>query len=472
MPRVHAFTDDALGTHDAVGLVEALHRGEVSAPEVVEAAVARTEAVDPALGAVAWRAYDRARAEARALRGGYFAGVPGFVKDNVDVEGLPTLQGTDAYVGRPAPRDGDFARMYHATGLVTLGKTRLSEYGFNAAVEHPRLGPVRNPWAPERTAGASSAGAAALVAAGAVPIAHANDGGGSIRIPASCCGLVGLKVSRGRVPALAQAWEGAAVEGVVSHTVADTAAVLDAISQADPLGWWNAPAPARPFADEVGADPGSLRIAVLTETALGLPTAPACEEAVQGAVAALEAAGHRVVDVVPDFAIEAFIANFVTVVNSGLAAYDDRVDWSKVEEHNRLSREAAGTIDCISYAKAVIALQAWTRTVNAQWGDGFDVLVTPTMAIEPAPAGQILREVQADPGGISPTVLHSVLFTAVFNMNGLPAISLPLHQSADSGLPIGVQLVAGPWQESTLIQLSAQLEQAMPWNDRHPSLQA
>jgi amidase len=159
----------------------------------------------------------------------------------------------------------------------------------------------------------------------------------------------------------------------------------------------------------------------------------------------------------------------VTVVNSGLAAFEGKVDWSAVEEHNRLSRERAGELDAITYAGAVASLQAWTRRVNAQWGDQFDVLLTPTMAIEPAPAGQILSEVQADPGGISATVLHSVLFTAVFNMNGLPAISVPVHQS-DTGLPVGVQLVAGPWDEATLIRLASQLEVALPWSDRHPTV--
>lgn len=466
----------------ALGLAAAIRAKDISPSEALEETLRRVDALDPRINSVTWRDDEDARRRAKVADDVVastpsedlppFCGVPIPIKDLTPVAGWPTTYGSAGASDDPSPESDLVVTAFERAGFVLAGRTNTPEFGPITAAENVRYGISRNPWNPDHTPGGSSGGAAAVTAAGMYPIAHANDGGGSIRIPASCCGLVGLKVSRGRVPALAQAWEGAAVEGVVSHTVADTAAVLDAISQADPLGWWNAPAPARPFADEVGADPGSLRIAVLTETALGLPTAPACEEAVQGAVAALEAAGHRVVDVVPDFAIEAFIANFVTVVNSGLAAYDDRVDWSKVEEHNRLSREAAGTIDCISYAKAVIALQAWTRTVNAQWGDGFDVLVTPTMAIEPAPAGQILREVQADPGGISPTVLHSVLFTAVFNMNGLPAISLPLHQSADSGLPIGVQLVAGPWQESTLIQLSAQLEQAMPWNDRHPSLQA
>ncbi|HYF73056.1 MAG TPA: amidase family protein, partial [Nocardioides sp.] len=182
MTRVHAFGDDALGSLDAVGLVEA--------------AIARTERLQPELGAVAHAAFDRARAEARDPRGGYFAGVPSFFKDNVDVAGMPTQQGCDAFRGRPPARDGDFARMFLATGLVPLGKTQLSEFGFSPSAEHPRLGPVRSPWDTARTAGASSAGTAALVAAGAVPISHGNDGGGSIRIPASVNGLVGLKPTR------------------------------------------------------------------------------------------------------------------------------------------------------------------------------------------------------------------------------------------------------------------------------------
>ena len=199
MEPLHAFGDDALGDLDAVGLVAALHAGRVSVPEVVEAAIARTEAVDPEVNAVAFRAFDRARVEAREPRDGFFAGVPTFVKDNVDVAGMPTQQGSDAFVARPARADGDFARMYLDTGLVPLGKTQLSEFGFSAAAEHVRIGPVRSPWHRDHSAGASSAGSSALVAAGAVPIAHANDGGGSIRIPASVNGLVGLKPTRDRL---------------------------------------------------------------------------------------------------------------------------------------------------------------------------------------------------------------------------------------------------------------------------------
>jgi amidase len=202
MSRIHAFGDDALADLDAVGLVEKLRAGEVSPHELVEAAIARTGAVNPTLNGLAFEAFDRARARAEARRpyGGYFDGVPSFIKDNVAVEGMATMQGTDAWDPRPMPSNGEFARVFLATGLVPLGKTQMSEFGFSGSAEHPRIGPVRNPWNPEYTAGASSSGSAAFVAAGVVPMAHANDGGGSIRIPAACNGLVGLKPSRGRLP--------------------------------------------------------------------------------------------------------------------------------------------------------------------------------------------------------------------------------------------------------------------------------
>jgi amidase len=227
MTRVHAFGDDALGDLDAVGLVSRIQDRGLSVPEVVEAAIARVERVDPQLNAVAHAAFDRARDEARSPRGGYFAGVPTFLKDNVDVARMPTQQGSDAFVGRVQPRDGDLARMLLATGPVPLGKTRLSEFGFSASAEHPRLGAVRSPWNTDHTAGASSAGSAALVAAGAVPLAHANDGGGSIRIPAAVNGLVGLKPSRDRL-AQDKLMRDMPVrivsDGVLTRSVRDTAA--------------------------------------------------------------------------------------------------------------------------------------------------------------------------------------------------------------------------------------------------------
>jgi amidase len=231
MSRIHAFGDDALGDLDAVGLVDALRSGKVSALELVDAAIARTEAVNPKLNGLAYEAFDRARVRATSTRpyGGYFDGVPSYIKDNVAVAGMPTMQGTDAWDPRPMPTDGAFARVFLGTGLVPLGRTQMSEFGFSGSAEHPRIGPVRNPWNPEHTAGASSSGSAAFVAAGVVPIAHANDGGGSIRIPASCNGLVGLKPTRGRLPLdkeTARMPLHLVSNGVVSRSVRDTAAFL------------------------------------------------------------------------------------------------------------------------------------------------------------------------------------------------------------------------------------------------------
>ena len=228
MRRVHAFGDDALGDLDAVGLADAIRAGSVGRADVIEAAIARTEAVDPALNGLAYAAFEQARSAATATAGsGFFSGVPTFVKDNVDVAGQPTMRGTDAWTPQNAVADGEFTRVFLATGPTSVGKTQLSEFGFSASAEHPRLGPVRNPWDTDHTAGASSSGSGAFVAAGVVPIAHANDGGGSIRIPAACNGIVGLKPSRGRLPLDAELRRmpvGIVANGVLTRSVRDTAA--------------------------------------------------------------------------------------------------------------------------------------------------------------------------------------------------------------------------------------------------------
>ena len=291
MRHVHAFGDDALGHLDAVGVSEAIQTGRVSRAEVVEAAIARTEAVNPALNGLAYKAFDRARAEAAApARVGLFSGVPTFIKDNVDVAGLPTMRGTDAWPPRPAQADGDFARMYLATGVTPLGKTQMSEYGFSASAEHPRLGPVRNPWNTDHTAGASSSGSGAFVAAGVVPIAHANDGGGSIRIPASCNGLVGLKPSRGRLPLdkeVRQMPIRVVANGVVSRSVRDTAAFY---AEAERI-WPTAKLPRIGHVRHAGTR--RLRIAVVTRSLLR-ESSPEVRELTLKSAALLEELGHRV----------------------------------------------------------------------------------------------------------------------------------------------------------------------------------
>ena len=295
MSRTHAFGDDALGDLDAVGLVEALRAGTVSAPELVESAIARTEAVNPTLNGLAYEAFDRARQRANAARpyGGFFDGVPTFFKDNVAVAGMPTMQGTDAWEPRPMRADGPFARVFLATGLVPLGKTQMSEFGFSGSAEHPRIGPVRNPWNPDHTAGASSSGAAAFVAAGVVPIAHANDGGGSIRIPAAVNGLVGLKPTRGRLPLDEQAAQmplHLVANGVISRSVRDTAAFLREAERV----YRNPKLP--PIGDVTHAGKQRLRIAVCTKSVLR-EASPEVRELTLKSAALLESLGHKVTEI-------------------------------------------------------------------------------------------------------------------------------------------------------------------------------
>ena len=290
MARLHAFTDDALGDLDAVGITEALAAGRVSIPEVVEAAIARTERVGPVLNAVAVECFDRARAEAADPRGGFFAGVPTFLKDNVDLAGLPTMQGTDAFDPRPAKRDGDFARMFLATGLVPIGKTQLSEYGFSASAEHARLGAVRSPWSTDHTAGASSAGTGALVAAGAVPLAHGNDGGGSIRIPAAVNGLVGLKPTRGRLAQdrpLRQMPVRIVSDGVLTRSVRDTAAFLREAERV------YRDLRLAPVGDVRGPGRARRTVAVVTE-GIDVSATPEVDRLTRQTAGLLESLGHRV----------------------------------------------------------------------------------------------------------------------------------------------------------------------------------
>ncbi len=448
---------------------------KVSPVEVLDETLARIDKYNPALNAVIWRNDDEARAEAKrqadvVAKGAKdlppFLGVPIPIKDLTAAAGQPLTYGSKAASDAPQVEDELVVAAFRRGGMILTGRTNTPEFGPLTAAENERYGITRNPWNTDHSPGGSSGGAAASTAAGIFPVGHANDGGGSIRIPASCCGLVGLKVSRARVPGLTMNWEGAAVEGVVTHTVADTAAILDLISTSDPLCWYNAPPPARPFLEEVGADPGKLRIGLVEAAPLGLPLADACRDAVLAAGRTLEGLGHAVAPAALDFDLEA-LGPFITTVNASFT--QENVDWDKVEAHNKISHQRGLEENSINYVKAIGALQIWSRAIVARWGDEFDVLLTPTMSIEPPPAGQVLGEVKADPENPSPSVFAMVAFTAVFNLTGLPAISLPLHQAA-SGLPVGVQLIERPFNDAGLLRLAAQLEQAMPWKDRHPAL--
>ena len=330
---------------------------------------------------------------------------------------------------------------------MLCGRTNTPEFGPLTVAENTRYGITRNPWDPTRSPGGSSGGAAAAVAAGMFPIAHATDGGGSIRIPASYCGLVGLKPSRGRVPRLAQGWLGGIVEGVVSRDVADSAAVLDAIARWDPLAWYNAPAPARAFAEEADTPPGQLRIGLMAQAPLGIPTAEECTAGARATAAALEALGHLVEEVEVPTISEQMIPSFIVLTQGGLADYDG-IDWSAVEPHIAHQRRLSGEISAYDYVLAARTLELLSRREVARWGRDFDVLLTPTSAILPPLAGAILEAQHAAPDQPVPDVVASVSFTAFGNVTGLPAISLPLH-ATDEGLPVGIQLTGGPWQEAT-----------------------
>jgi amidase len=463
----------------ALSVAASIKAKEVSPVEVLEAALERADEVNDKVNALIWRNDDEARAmakkaEQQLLHGRPedlppFLGVPLPIKDLTPVAGWPVTFGSSAGPGGISDESELVVDALRRAGFILTGRTNTPEFGPITVTENVRYGVTRNPWDLGRTPGGSSGGAAAATAAGIFSAAHGNDGGGSIRIPASCCGLVGLKVSRGRVPALTTPWEGGAVPGVVTWDVADTAAILDVTCGPDRGQWYNAPAPERPFRDEVGTSPGRLRIGLVDEAPFGLPMEPVCAEAAAAAASALEGLGHHVERVpldVPDEIIEPFF----NVANSGLAGYAG-IDWDQAEPHVRANRAAAMAVDSLTYVASVGLLQKLSRQIVGRWGREFDIMVTPTMTIEPPAAGEVLAAVHGSATGGEPAlqVFQMAVLTSGFNVTGQPAISLPTHVT-DGGLPIGVQLVAGPWEEALLLRVAAQLEQALPWGGRRPKL--
>jgi amidase len=462
MRPIHAFGDDALGHLDAVGLIEALRAGRVDRAEVVEAAIARAEAVNPALNGLAYEAFGRARAQAAApAHSGYFSGVPTFIKDNVDVGGLPTMRGTDAWPPRPADADSEFARTYLATGMTPLGKTQMSEYGFSASAEHPRLGPVRNPWNTDHTAGASSSGSGAFVAAGVVPIAHANDGGGSIRIPASCNGLVGLKPSRGRLPLdkeVRQMPIRIVANGVLSRSVRDTAAFYREVERV----WPAKKLPA--IGDVKHAGTQRLRIAVITHSLLR-ESSPEVRELTLKSAGLLEELGHRVDHLERPPVPNSFVPDFV--LYWGLLAMGqiqqnkrtfDGFDVARLDNLSRgLDRHARRNLHRIPLALLRLSR---THRHTARLARTYDVVLTPTLADEPPQIGYL--DPMADYEQIIDRLQEWVAFTPLQNVTGEPAISLPLAVSA-AGLPIGLMFSAALGREARLLELAYELEDARPW---------
>lgn len=462
MRHVSAFTDDALGDHDAVALVDALRTGRVSAAELVEAAIARTEAVNPVLNGLAHATFDRAREQARSGGSGYFDGVPTFFKDNVDVEGMPTMQGTDAWNPVPHVRHGEFAEFYLATGLIPLGKTQLSEFGFSGSAEHPRIGAVRNPWDTEFTAGASSSGSGAFVASGVVPIAHANDGGGSIRIPAACNGLVGLKPSRGRLPQdkMSRQMPVRLInDGVLTRSVRDTAAFY---REAERI-WRNRSLP--PIGAVTGPGRDRLRVAAVTRS-INRDASESVRDRTLETAALLSDLGHRV-DLLDESPIpKKFVDDFLlywaslamALVRTGQRTFGKSFDPSRLDNLTLgLARHASRNLHRLPVA--ITRLRRLSR-VTARFYQDYDVLLTPTLAEETPRIGHL--DPTADYQQVIDRLVDWAAFTPLQNATGEPAVSLPLAES-ENGMPLGMMLAAPVGHERRLLELSYELEAAKPF---------
>ena len=469
---------------DALGLADLVRRREVAATELVDSAIDAIERIDGRLNAVTAKLYDQARDRARRVNlDAPFAGVPYLLKDlRAACAGTPTSGGSALLRNAVAEYDSEIVSRQRRAGLICVGKSNTPEFGLTATTEPHAFGPTRNPWDLDRTPGGSSGGSAAAVAAQIVPIAHASDGGGSIRIPASCCGLFGLKPTRGRNPLGPDAGDvmnGLVVEHALTISVRDSAALLDATAGPDVGDPYWAPPPRRPFLQEVGADPGRLRVAFSAESRMGTPVAPECVEAVEATAKLLEELGHEVEHGVPDYDDRAFQSAFTTIWFSNLAATVDGLSQvigrpvveEDLEPFTWSLRCRGATHTAAEYVAAVAEIQMASRRV-ARFFDRYDVWLTPTVASPPPSLGYLHPgpgETDLRPYGRR--VREFVPFTQLANATGQPAASVPLHWTSE-GLPIGVQFAAGFGDEATLFRLASQLEECRPWRNRKPSVLA
>ena len=468
---------------DATAQAQLVATGDVSAAELAEAAIERITEFDPALNAVNYRWFDHGRDLAQTVDrdkpATTFAGVPFLLKDlHTFYAGFPISNGNKAM--KAANFTPNFSttlvERFAAQRLVFLGRTTSPEWGSVPVTEAEAWGISRNPWNTDHTCGGSSGGSAAAVAAGMVPVAHASDGGGSIRIPASCCGLVGLKVSQGRITVGPTRLEtNLGVELCVSRSVRDTAAMLDAVHGPGVGDLVIAPAPSRPYLDEMNAPTGRLRIGFVTTKFTGEPIHPDCVEAVEKTAALLESLGHHVEPAFPSALddpraaarFSALWATNMAASRDGLSVLLGRdITVDDIELMNWAMADYAKNLSALDYANATNAAGTFRRKVAQWWEDGWDLLLTPTVAGPPLPVGTS-RNNPADPGETGRIAVDWVSFTSQFNTTGQPAISLPLHWNA-AGLPIGVQLVAAYAREDVLLRVSSQLESAAPWAHRHP----
>ena len=465
---------DELKNHDAHSLAELVRGKEVTPLELVEAVIERIERVNPVLNAVITKMYDEARTAARSkLPQGPFTGVPFLLKDLVATyAGIRMSFGAKLLKDFVPDHDSELVQRYKRAGLIIIGKTNAPEFGILPTTEPELFGPTRNPWDITRSAGGSSGGSAAAVAAGICPMAHGNDGGGSIRIPASNCGVFGLKPTRARnslAPDSGDMMGGLVCEHALTRTVRDSAALLDATAgsiMGDP--YW-APPIKRPFIKEVGADPGRLRIAFTTQAQTGVPVHADCVKAVKEAAALCEQLGHRVEETLPQLDAQAITRAFMVKWAAGVASIIKAlgIKQGQVEPLTWGLHELSLSNDAADYLNAELYLQQVARAIAA-FQATYDIILTPTLAQPPVKLG-FFDSPPDDPLNGLRRAGEIAAFTPICNATGQPAMSVPLYWNAD-GLPIGTHFIARFGDEATLFRLAAQLEQARPWKDKHPKL--
>ncbi|KAF0806433.1 amidase [Alcanivorax sp. S71-1-4] len=481
---------------DGLALAALVDRGEVTPAELLELAIARAEQVNPALNGLIIPLYEQARRRAGQHLSGPFAGVPMLVKDLFqEMAGAPHYLGNRALkqIGRRATEDSELVRRWLDAGVIIFGRTNTPEFGAKGITEPLAWGATRNPWHTDHTPGGSSGGSAAMVAAGVVPFAGANDGGGSIRIPAACCGLFGLKPGRGRTPwgpQFTEAMHGMSINHVVTRSVRDSAALLDATQGDEPGVQFHLAPPERPYLEEVGRDPGKLRIAFSTRSPIGTPVDVEAVRAVENAARLLTSLGHHVEEGEPAIDSEQMTADWLQMWFAHCAATVDAVrretgcDDDGFEPDTLVMAAFGRSTRASEYVENYQRWQLYTQQLSA-FLQGYDFWMTPTLAMPPAKVGELATPAWQQAGsklilrmGASRLILKSGLlekmarenlrytpFTQISNVTGVPAMSVPLHW-CDNGLPLGVQFIGDHGDEGKLIRLAAQLEQASPWMHR------
>ncbi|MCF8506478.1 MAG: amidase [Caulobacter sp.] len=468
---------DDYQAQDATGLAALIADRQVSADEVLDAAIARMEQVNPTLNAVILDLTDQARAQLKqGTPAGPLGGVPWLIKDiGALVAGTPTTSGSRLMKDAVAPADSAIVTQYRKAGLVIFGKTNTPEFGLEPVTEPEFFGPTLNPWDLTRTPGGSSGGAGAAVAGGIVPAAHASDGGGSIRTPAACCGLFGMKPSRGRVSSApaGEGWGGASVQHAVTRSVRDSALLLDLICAPQPGDPYFLAPPATPFSEEVRRDPGKLRIGVISGALDGGSIDPECSAAVADVAKLCESLGHSVdevalgldFDAIRDAAGGVIAASVHATLEMVTAQRGRPLEDGEVDIVTRAMASRGARVTGAAYVQGMQTLHAAGRAVAAIH-ERFDVLLSSTLGSPPIPKGS-LRGEPLDLAGYGPRLFAFMPNTQLFNVTGQPAMTVPLAWSR-AGLPIGIQFVAPMGDEATLFRLAGQLEQARPWADRRP----